>query len=104
MGLPRCGGLLAERPRRHHPIEVDAAMLLSDKTPASLDEIRLRVARALNRNPLCRDVRFEIVATPRTRRGGNWTITIQSVAPDALWEASEIVSDIQEAYELNVAA
>ncbi|RJF67420.1 hypothetical protein [Rhodopseudomonas palustris] len=79
-------------------------MLLSDKTPASLDEIRHRVARALNRHPLCRDVRFEIVATPRTRRGGNWTITIQSVAPDALWEASEIVSDIQDAYELSVAA
>jgi hypothetical protein len=83
---------------------VDAAMLFSEKTPASLDEIRLRVARALNRNPMCRDVRFEIVATPRTRKGGNWTITIQSVAPDALWEASEIVSDIQEAYELAVAA
>lgn len=86
------------------PDDVDSAMLLSDKTPASLDEIRHRVARALNRHPLCRDVRFEIVATPRTRKGGNWTITIQSVAPDALWEASEIVSDIQDAYELNIAA
>jgi len=26
------------------------------------------------------------------------------VAPDALWEASDIVADIQEAYELAVAA
>lgn len=95
---------MSMRPRRHHSFEVDAAMLHSDKTAATLDEIRTRVAHALHRHPLCRDVRFEIVSTPRTRKGGNWTITIQSVAPDALWEASEIVSDIQEAYELDVAA
>jgi len=92
------------QPHRHLGIEVDAGMLYSEKTPATLDEIRTRVARALYRHPLCRDVRFEIVSTPRTRKGGNWTISIQAVAPDALWEASEIVSDIQEAYELNVAA
>ncbi|WP_213772389.1 hypothetical protein [Bradyrhizobium sp. dw_78] len=70
------------------------------KTPASLDEIRIRVARALDRHPLCRDVQFDIVSTPRTRRGSNWTISLQSVAPGALWEASDIVADIQEAYEL----
>ena len=29
---------------------------------------------------------------------------LQAVAPDALWEASDIVADIQEAYELAVAA
>jgi hypothetical protein len=29
---------------------------------------------------------------------------MQSVAPDALWEASDIVSDIQEAYVLANAA
>ncbi|QDL99200.1 hypothetical protein FLL57_18650 [Rhodopseudomonas palustris] len=75
-------------------------MLHVEKTSATLQELRIRVARALQRNPLCRDVRFEIVATPRTRKGGNWTISIQSVAPDALWEASEIIADIQEAYEL----
>jgi len=34
----------------------------------------------------------------------NWTISLRSVAPDALWEASDIVSDIQEAYELAAAA
>jgi hypothetical protein len=49
-------------------------------------------------------VQFDIVSTPRTARGGNWTISLQSVAPDALWEASDIVADIQDAYELAVAA
>jgi hypothetical protein len=86
----------------HHKAEVDVAMLYAEKTAVTLDEIRIRVAHALHRHPLCRNVRFEIVATPRTRRGGNWTISIHSVAPDALWEASEIVADIQEAYELAV--
>jgi hypothetical protein len=74
------------------------------KTPATLDEIRTRVAYALERHPLCRNVQFDIISTPRTRKGGNWTISLQSVAPDALWEASDIVADIQEAYDLAVAA
>ena len=74
------------------------------KTPATLDEIRARVALALDRHPLCRNVQFDIVSTPRTRKGGNWTISLQSVAPAALWEASDIVADIQEAYDLAVAA
>jgi hypothetical protein len=74
------------------------------KTPATLDEIRARVAFALERHPLCRNVQFDIVSTPRTRKGGNWTISLQSVAPAALWEASDIVADIQEAYDLSVAA
>jgi hypothetical protein len=74
------------------------------KTPATLDEIRARVGYALRRHPLCRNVEFDIVGTPRTRKGGNWTISLRSVAPDALWEASEIVADIQEAYDLSVAA
>jgi hypothetical protein len=38
----------------------------------------------------------------RTRKGGNWTISLHSVAPTALWEASDIVADIQEAYELAI--
>ncbi len=71
-----------------------------DQTPATLDDIKARVAYALRRHPLCREVEFEIVSTPRSRAGGNWTITIQSVAPDALWEASDIVADIQDAYPL----
>jgi hypothetical protein len=74
------------------------------KTPATLNEIRTRVAYALARHPLCRNVEFDIVGTPRTRKGGNWTISLQSVTPDALWEASDIVADIQEAYDLSVAA
>lgn len=78
--------------------------MFSEKIPATLDEITARVAYALRRHPLCRNVQFEIVSTPRARKGGNWTISIQSVAPDALWEASDIVADIQDAYELAVAA
>jgi hypothetical protein len=74
------------------------------KTPATIEEIRARVAYALDRHPLCRSVKFDIVSMPRTSRGGNWTISLKSVAPDALWEASDIVADIQEAYELAVAA
>ena len=74
------------------------------KTPATIEEIRARVAYALERHPLCRNVQFDIVATPRTARGGNWTISLRSVAPDALWEASDIVADIQQAYDLSIAA
>jgi hypothetical protein len=70
------------------------------KTPATLDEIRRRVAFALQRHPLCRNVQFDVVSTPRSSRGGNWTISLQSVEAGALWEASDIVADIQEAYEL----
>lgn len=74
------------------------------KTPATIDEIKRRVAFAFERHPLCRNMLFDIVSTPRTSKGGNWTISMQSVAPDAIWEASDIVADIQEAYELAVAA
>ena len=77
---------------------------LYEKTPATLDEIRARVAYALERHPLCRSVQFDIVSMPRTPKGGNWTISLRSVTPDALWEASDIVSDIQQAYELAAAA
>ena len=74
------------------------------KTPATNDEIRARVAYALERHPLCRSVQFDIISKPRTGKGGNWTISLRSVAPDALWEASDIVADIQDAYDLAVAA
>lgn len=74
------------------------------KTPATLDEIRRRVAFALQRHPLCRNVQFDVVSTPRTSRGGNWTVSMRSVEPRAVWEASEIVADIQDAYELCSAA
>ena len=75
-----------------------------EKTPATLDEIKNRVAYALERHPLCRDVQFDIVSMPRSSKGGNWTISLQAVASDALWEASEIIADIQDAYELTAAA
>ena len=74
------------------------------KTPATIDEIRTRVAHALQRHPLCRNVQFDIVRVTSTGRGGNWTISVRSIASAAIWEASDIVSDIQEAYELAVAA
>jgi hypothetical protein len=77
---------------------------LDAKTPATIDEIRARVAHALERHPLCRGVQFDIVGMPRTGKRGNWTISLHSVAPNALWEASDIVADIQEAYDLSVAA
>jgi hypothetical protein len=70
------------------------------KTPATIDEIRTRVGFALQRHPLCRDVQFDIVRTPHTNRGSNWTISVRSIASHAIWEASDIVSDIQQAYEL----
>ena len=78
--------------------------MLSVKTSASLEEIRLREAHALARHPLCRNVRFDVVSVPRTRKGGNWTVTLQAVEPRAVWEASDIVADIQEAYDLAAAA
>jgi len=69
------------------------------KIPATLDDLRRRVAFALDRHPLCRNVEFDVVSMPRTRKS-NWTVTLRTVAPTALWEDSEIVADIQEAYEL----
>jgi hypothetical protein len=48
-------------------------------------------------------VQFDIVSMPRSGNGGNWTISMHSVAPAALWEASEIVADIQAAYDLSAA-
>ena len=73
------------------------------KTPATLDEIKRRVAFALERHPLCRNVEFDIVSMPRTAKS-NWTISLRSVAPAAIWEASDIVADIQDAYDLAAAA
>ena len=73
------------------------------KDPGNPREIRARVAYALERHPLCRSVQFDIVSMPRTSKG-NWTISLRSVAPDALWEASDIVADIQDAYDLAAAA
>jgi hypothetical protein len=73
------------------------------KTPATLDEIRARVSYALQRHPLCRRVQFDVLSTPRTGRGANWTVSLHSVEPRALFEASDIVADIQAAYDLAAA-
>ena len=73
------------------------------KTPATLEEIKTRVYYALERHPLCRGMEFDIISMPRTSKS-NWTISLRSVAPGALWEASDIVADIQDAYDLCVAA
>ncbi|MBR0696630.1 hypothetical protein [Bradyrhizobium lablabi] len=73
------------------------------KTPVTLEQLRNRVFYALQRHPLCRGIEFDVVSTPRTRRT-NWTISLRSVQPGALWEAHEIIADIQEAYELAVPA
>jgi hypothetical protein len=95
--------------RRHGRTEgkkghgMDFDRYLAAKTPATLEEIRRRVTFALDRHPLCRGIEFDVVSMPRNRKS-NWTVTLQVVAPGALWEASEIVADIQEAYELAAAA
>lgn len=73
---------------------------LFDKTPATLDEITIRVAHALHRHPLCRGVKFDVTSTPRTKRGSNWTVNLRSITPRGLFEANDIVADIQDAYEL----
>jgi hypothetical protein len=100
-------GIVRRKAWRPKPLLVGSDMdfeTLFAKTPATLDEIKRRVAYALERHPLCRDVQFDIVSMPRSPRGGNWTISLQAVAPDALWEASDIIADIQDAYELTAAA
>ncbi|MGC2781334.1 MAG: hypothetical protein WA418_37420 [Bradyrhizobium sp.] len=74
------------------------------KERATLEEIRIRVGHALQRHPLCRGVQFDIMSVPRTARGGNWTISLRSVEPAALWEASDIIADIQAAYDVLTAA
>ena len=70
------------------------------KPTATLDEIWTRVYYALARHPLCRNITFDVASTPRNARGSNWTVSMQVVTPGAIWEASEIVADIQDAYDL----
>jgi hypothetical protein len=77
---------------------------LMGKSTATIDEIRIRVGHALQRHPMCRNVQFDIVSVPRTARGGNWTISLHSLEPAAVWEASNIVADIQAAYDLSSVA
>lgn len=72
----------------------------STHSPATLEELSVRVSRALERNPLCKDVEFTVIKTPLRADGANWTISMQSDRPRGMWEAAEIVRDIQEAYVL----
>ncbi len=62
------------------------------------------MAAAFGRHPLCGKVRFDVVSTPKTtpktRSGANWTVSMSAIPPDAIWEASELVADIQNAYIL----
>lgn len=74
------------------------------RTSVPIDEIARRVGYALSRHPLCREVEFDIMPTPRGSRGVNWTVSLRSVAPGAIWEAADIVADIQDVYDLAVAA
>jgi hypothetical protein len=71
-----------------------------EKTPATIQELQMRVAAAFCRHPLCREVRFDVVSTPKTRSGANWTVSMNAIPPDAIWEVSELVADIQDAYIL----
>ncbi len=71
-----------------------------EKTPATIKELQARVAAAFGRHPLCREVRFDVVSTPKTGRGANWTVSMSAIPPAAVWEVSELVADIQDAYIL----
>ena len=82
-------------------MDLDRYLLPKPRRPSRRS--RRRVMFALDRHPLCRGIEFDVVSMPRSRKS-NWTVTLQAVAPDALWEASDIVADIQEAYELAAAA
>ena len=44
-----------------------------------------------------------MVSMPRTSRGANWTVNLHAIEPRALFEASDIVADIQAAYDLAAA-
>lgn len=70
------------------------------RTPVSTAEIQARLAAAFARNPWCRSLSFDVVAVQRLGKGANWTISLPHPGADVLWEASEIVSDLQDAYAL----
>lgn len=71
--------------------------IASVRTPATIQELQARVTAG---HPLCREVQFDIVSTPQTRRGANWTVSMNAIPPNAIWEVSELVADIQAAYIL----
>lgn len=95
MYLPRAA---SDTSRNGH--KAMACDIAPEKIPATINELQARVAAAFGRHPLCREVRFDVVGTPKTRSGANWTVSMSAIPPDAIWEASELVADIQNAYIL----
>jgi len=56
--------------------------------------------RGVRQASIVPQVQFDIVSTPQTRRGANWTVSMNAIPPNAIWEVSELVADIQDAYIL----
>ncbi len=76
----------------------------STPTSVTVDELRTRVAHALERAPLCRGLNFDILVVGRPDAYANWTVNLHGSKPTALLEAYNIVHDIQQAYVLSADA
>lgn len=74
--------------------------ILSQRTLATRDEIEMRLLTVLWNHPLCRDVRLEVLGIPRNARGTNWTVSLEQVPAHAIFETTDIVTEIQGAYDL----
>lgn len=72
----------------------------STRTPATRDEIEMRLLTVLWNHPLCRDVQLEVLGIPRNARGINWTVSLEKVPAEAIFETTDIITEIQSAYEL----
>lgn len=70
------------------------------RTAATRDEIEMRLLTVLWNHPLCRDVRLEVHGIPRNVRGVNWTVCLERVPAEGIFETADIVSEIQSAYDL----
>lgn len=73
---------------------------LSQRTLATRDEIEMRLLTVLWNHPLCRDVRLEVLGMPRNMQGTNWTVSLEKVPAEAIFETTDIVTEIQAAYDL----
>lgn len=71
-----------------------------DRTLASRDEIEMRLLTVLWNHPRCRDVQLAVIEMPRDGRGVNWTVSLECVPAEAVFETADIVHDVQGAYEL----
>ena len=70
------------------------------RTTATRDEIEMRLLTVLWNHPLCRDVQLEVLRMPRNAHGTNWTVSLERVPAQGIFEAADIVTEIQNAYEL----